>query len=104
MVEIKYKDKIYKVEDKRLTEIITEAFNSMKAEEKNKGVIGTIGMLSRSSSLVGSSCFGCGDFEDYTGSCRYSSKAKIIKGGGEERLCKIDDISLAYAIEKGMLK
>ena len=76
----------------------------MEAEEKNKGVIGTIGILSMSSSLVGSSCFGCGDFEDYTGSCKYNSKAKIIKDGWEERLCKIDDISLVYAIEKGMLK
>ncbi len=96
-IEIKYKDRVYEVEEKRLNEIVRESFEAMRKEEQKQGFIGTFGMLSMGG------CFGCGDFVDYTGNCKYSSKTVLIKDGIEKRLCKSIDIPLCYAIDLGIL-
>jgi hypothetical protein len=83
----------WKIDPDRLRDLCCAAWERLVSRERARGAIGVAGLLS----LGG--CFGCAEFEDYTGSCRYLSEFRY-QG---ERLCKAPDLALREALKNGDL-
>jgi hypothetical protein len=73
-------------------------------KERSAGIIHDMGMFDVASGLGVSNCFACGSFEDYTGRCKYTSKAQAVINGKLGNLCRKDDMLTLYAIASGKFK
>jgi hypothetical protein len=103
-IQLTFGERSFRLTDEELGKIVGEAAAEIKKDEEKKGIIGPAGMYGIADRLRISGCFACGEFEDYSGSCRYSSEIKAIEDGVEKGFCRRDDIPLKYAIKTGHLK
>lgn len=103
-IQLIFGERSFRLSDEELGKIVGEAAAELKRDEEKAEVIGTMGMYGIADRLEISGCFACGEFDDYSGSCRYSSSIKAIEDGRERGLCRRGDIPLKYAIKAGRLK
>jgi len=103
-IKLIFGERSFKLTDEELEKIVSEAAAS-KSDEEKKEVIRAIQMHGLGAGLGFPGCFACGDFEEDTEHCGYSSKVRfIIDNGREESFCRRDDIRLKYVIESGRLE
>ena len=106
-MQLEYKNKTYTVDKQNLSKIVSEAFRELQNKEIEDGgipVSGGVGFFAIAMQQGIPTCMACGSFDDYSGSCYYTSQITEIKDGSKSnRLCQAYDIPLVHAIEQGRL-